>query len=190
MEDVIDFGYSALKVLVDFEEVLDFCNHHRGNVSNVVDLIVVGIFCRNADNFDVVFPIVNHFHGPYRPGFYNNSWSNRNAGEDNNIQGVIVIPEGLWDKAVVSWIMKWAKEHAIEFDQLELFVILVLIAGAFWNLDEDIDNFWSLFSWRNIFDDIHGFWRRSAFIKLSPLVEKCIRQEKEIISVLYPKALR
>ncbi len=118
MEDVIYFCDASLEMLVDFEEVLDFCDHHGSDIGNVMDFIVIRVFGRDSDYFDVVFPVVNHFYGTYWPCFYDNSRGDGNTGEDDDVKWIIVIPPGLRNKSVISRVMEWAVENSVEFDEL------------------------------------------------------------------------
>ncbi len=118
MEDVIDFCDASLEMLVNFKEVLDFCDHHGSDVCNIVDLVVIGVFGWDSDYFDIIFSVVDHFHGSYRPRFYDNSWGDGNAGEDDDVKRVAIIPKCLRNKSIVSWIMERAIENSVEFDEL------------------------------------------------------------------------
>jgi hypothetical protein len=59
--------------------------------------------------------------------------------DHEGIEGVAIVRERLDDVAVIGWVVDRRVEHAVEDEHAAVFVELVLVAAAAWDLDQDLD---------------------------------------------------
>ena len=130
---------AGLEFLVDREEVLDFQSIEFGDMVDIAEMFHTGIAGRDAEHLVVATGLIAH------PEHADCAAPDDDAGEgwllqqDEGIQRITVLAQGVVDEAIVVRVAGRGEEHAVEADAARLMIQLVLIATATRNLDRDVE---------------------------------------------------
>jgi hypothetical protein len=131
----------TLECLVGLEEVLVLLDAVLVEVGEILHIFPAFVIDRNRDDFVVALAIVNHVDDGDRACGDEDAWRKGIGGEEDDVERVVVVPERL--------------VGTIELDEAGRLIDLVLIVGAFRDLNDDVDLIRSVFSNRNVVPQVH-----------------------------------
>ena len=136
----LDFDTLAFEVLVDGEEVSDLAEHVGVDLGEVPDVLVARIVLPDAEDLLVAEALVEHLEDAYGAHLHDAAGEAGGVDEDEAVEGVAVVAESAGDEAVVTGIVDGGVEVAVEAEDVELFVVLVLVDTLVGNLDDCVDD--------------------------------------------------
>src|SRR3954470_24887988 len=117
---------AGLQVLVDLEEVLDLQAVELGHVVNVTQVLDPRVRRGHAQQLVVAARLVGHPEHADRTALDQAAGERRLVENDQGVQRVAILAEGVLDKAVVRWVAGRSEESTVETDAPRLVVHLVL----------------------------------------------------------------
>lgn len=139
-EEFSDFSDFILEGFVGTEEVLDFLEVVRGEVVDGVDVVVAGVADVDSKDFDIGHTAVNHIHTANDAAVDIAAWEGGGGGEDEDIEGVAIGVEGVFDEAVFSGVVDRGVEDAIQLDMAGFAVDFVFIAASHGDFDSGFND--------------------------------------------------
>jgi len=136
-----DFCSFVFEVLVNREKMLDFLQYVRLNFCVVLNAAETRIASRVSENFFIRNSLVEHFKEADWPRKVNAPRKGWSVSEDENIQRAPILGERPWNEPIVTWIMHWRMQIAIQSEDLHFLVVFVFVDGALRNLDHCRDDF-------------------------------------------------
>ena len=122
-----DFDALALEVLVDGEEVGDLAEHVGVDLGEVPDVLVARVVFADAEDLLVAKALVEHLQNADGADLHDTAGEAGGVDQDEAVEGVAVVGEGAGDEAVVAGIVDGGVEIAVETEDLEFLVVLVLV---------------------------------------------------------------
>ena len=130
----------AFKILVDGEEVGDLAEHVGIDLGVVPDVLVAGVAHADAEDLLVAEALVGHLEQADGADFHDAAGEGRAIDEDEHVEGITVVAEGGGDEAIVAGIVDGRVEVAVEAEDVEGLVVLVLVDSVAGDLDDDVDD--------------------------------------------------
>jgi hypothetical protein len=136
----LDFDALAFEVLVDGEEVGDLAEHVGVDLGEVPDVLVARIVFADAEDLLVAEALVEHLENADGTYLHDAAGEAGSVDEDEDVEGVAVVGEGAGDEAVVAGIVDGGVEVAVETEDVEFLVVLVLVAALVGDFDDGVDD--------------------------------------------------
>jgi hypothetical protein len=136
----LDFDALAFEVLIDGEEVGDLAEHVGVDFGEVPDVLVARVVFADAEDLLVSEALVEHLQNADGADLHDAAGKAGSVDEDKDVEGVAVVGEGAGDEAVVSGIVDGGVEIAVETEDVEFLVILVLVAALVGDFDDNVDD--------------------------------------------------
>jgi serine-type D-Ala-D-Ala carboxypeptidase/endopeptidase (penicillin-binding protein 4) len=130
---------AGLEFLVDREEVLDFQPIEFGDMVDVAQMFHAGITGRHTQHLVVATGLIAHPEHAHRTAADDDARERRLLEQNEGIEGVAVLTQGVVDEAIVMGIARCGEEHAIQANTTGLVIQLVFIATPARNLDRDVE---------------------------------------------------
>ena len=143
-----DFDALAFEVLVDGEEVGDLLEHVGVDLGEVPDVFVAGVALADAENLLVAEALVEHLEDADGADLHDAAGEAGGVDEDEAVEGVAVVAEGAGDEAVVAGVVDGGVEVAVETEDVQFLVVLVLVDALLGDLDDSVDDFGGLLARR------------------------------------------
>ncbi len=138
--EAFDFGeFSWFEVLVDVEEVSNLDGEVRRQALEVPHGLPHGIAAGHGDDLGIGAHLIGHPKDAHRPGFHQAAGEGRLADEDQGIEGIPVLGQGVGHESVVSRIESGRKQPPVESDQVTFVVVLILVPAASRDLHDDFE---------------------------------------------------
>ena len=115
------------------------------DLGEVPDVLVAGVALADAEDLFVAEALVEHFEDADGADFHDAAGEAGGVDEDEDVERVAVVAEGAGDEAVVAGVVDGGVEIAIEAEDVELFVVLVLVDSLVGDFDDSVDDFRGLF---------------------------------------------
>jgi len=146
----LHFDALAFEVLVDREEVRDLAQHVRIDLGDIVDVLVPGVSLADAEDLLIPQALVEHLE--YADGAYLHHAAGEAGRIDKHqaVERVAVVAEGGGEEAVVAGVVDGRVEIAVETEDVQLLVVLVLVDSLVRNLDDGVDDLRALRSDRKL----------------------------------------
>ncbi len=132
-------GLAGLEVLVGLEEVLDLEAVELADVLELLDVRLARVARGDAEDLVVAAGLVAHVEHADRAGAHEATGERGLVEEDQGVQRVAVLAEGVLDVAVVRRVGHRREQHPVEADAAGLVVHLVLVALTLGDLDGDVE---------------------------------------------------
>ena len=136
-----DFNTLAFKVLVDGKEVGNLLEHVGVDLGEVPDILVAGVAFADAEDFFIGQALVEHLEHADGANLHDTTGKAGGIDEDQDIEWVSIIGESAGNEAVVAGIMNGGVEVTVETEDVEFFVVLVLVDALVGDFDDSIDDF-------------------------------------------------
>jgi hypothetical protein len=136
----LNFDALAFEVLVDGEEVGDLAEHVGVDLGEVPNVLVARVVFADAENLLVAEALVEHLQNADGTDLHDTAGKAGSVDEDEDVEGVAVVGEGAGDEAVVSRIVDGGVEVAVETEDVEFLVVLVLVAALVGYFDDSVDD--------------------------------------------------
>ena len=138
--ETLDFGeFSRFEVLVHVEEVSNLDGEVRRQSLEVPHGLPHGIAAGHGDDLSIGAHLIGHPEHAHRPGFHQAPGEGRLADEDQGIEGIPVLGQGVGHESVVSRIESGRKQPPVESDQVTFVVVLILVPAASRDLHDDLE---------------------------------------------------
>ena len=135
-----DFDALALEVLVDGEEVGDLLEHVGIDLGEVPDILVARIILAYAEHLLVGDALVEHLQQADGANLHDAAGEAGCVDEDECVERIAVVGERAGDESVVARVMDRRIEVAVQPEDVELLVVLVLVDALMGNFDDGIDD--------------------------------------------------
>lgn len=135
-----DFDALAFEVLVDGEEVGDLLEHVGVDLGEIPDILVARVVLADAEDLLVAEALVEHLEDTDGADLHDAAGEAGSVDEDEAVEGIAVVAEGAGDEAVVAGVVDGGVEVAVETEDVELLVVLVLVDTLVGNLDDCVDD--------------------------------------------------
>jgi hypothetical protein len=149
------WGWLTLECLVGLEEVLILLDAVFIEIREILYIFPALVVDRDGNDLVVTFTIINHIDDGDRACGDEDAWRKGIGGEEDDVEGVVVVPERLWHEAVVVGECGRRVIGTVELDEAGRLIDLVLVVGAFRDLNDDVDLIRSVFSNRNVVPQVH-----------------------------------
>ncbi len=159
-------GDFAFEFLVDGEEVFHLAADVGEDLVHGVDLVVAGVAGGDGEDFLVFLVGVDHVEDADGADFDEDAGEAGLLDEDEAVEGIVVVGEGAGDEAVVAGVMEGGIEGAVEAEDAQVAVVLVLIRRVLGDFDDHSDDFRRVGAGFEVVEAVHGFsvslWRGSG----------------------------
>ena len=135
-----DLDGLVLERLVRLEEVLDLDQSMRPDLVETLDVLLVGIADGDAQDLEVEALLVVHLEAADRAGPDVAAGEGRLVDDQEGVGVVAVAGARALDEAVVEVVEDGARQDAVEPEDARRLVVLVLVAAAPRDLDDDLDD--------------------------------------------------
>jgi hypothetical protein len=135
-----NFDALALEILVDSEEVGDLAQHVGVDLGDVLHILVAGIALADAENLLVSEALVEHLENADGADLHDAAGEAGRVDQDEAVERVAVVAEGRGDKAVVAGVVDGRVEVAVEAEDVQFLVVLVLVDALVGDLDDGVDD--------------------------------------------------
>jgi hypothetical protein len=135
-----DFDALPFEIFIDGEEMGDLAQHVGIDLGEVPDVFVAGVVLADAEDLLVAEALVEHLEDTDGADLHDAAGEAGGVDEDETVEWVAVVTEGAGDEAVVAGIVDGGVEVAVETEDVELFVVLVLVDTLVGNLDDCVDD--------------------------------------------------
>src|SRR5689334_19218701 len=132
-------GLAGLQVLVDLEEVLDLQAVELRDVVDVTQVLHTRVRRGHAQQLVVAARLVRHPEHADRTALDEAAREGRLVQDDQRVQRVAVLAEGVLDEAVVGRVGGRGEEPTVQADPTGLVVHLVLVPRTLRDLDRDVE---------------------------------------------------
>jgi hypothetical protein len=112
----------------------------RIDLGEVPDVFVARVVLADAEDFLIGQALVEHFQNADGTDLHDAAGKAGSIDEDEDVERVAVVGEGAGDKAVISGIVDGGIEVAVETEDVEFFVIFVLVAALVGDFDDGVDD--------------------------------------------------
>ena len=136
----LNFDALAFEVLVDGEEVGDLLEHVRIDLGEVPDILVARIVFADGEHLFVGEALVEHLEHANGTDFHHAAGEAGCVDQHETVQRVAIRGEGAGDKTVVARIVNRRVKIAIQPEDMQFLVVLVLVDSFVGDLDDRIDN--------------------------------------------------
>src|SRR5450631_535746 len=153
---------ARLEILVSLKEVLDLQPVEGADVLEVLDVGYPGVVCGHHQDLVVPSSLVGHVEQADRARADQASGERRLLKQDESVQRVAILSQGVLDVAVVGRVTRGGEQQPVEADTARRMVHLVLVAVSLGNLDRDVV--------------LHGGALRSRLADLRSSVSLILRQ--------------
>ena len=104
-----------LEIFVVGKEVLDLLDQQGWQVGVFlhVDVQLRQLVVRNRDDLGVAAAVVGHVQYANRAGADNRAWGDRVRGNDQHVERITVVRQGVRDEAVVGWVEHRGSHEAV-----------------------------------------------------------------------------
>jgi len=140
MTPALNFEALSVEVLVDGEEVGDLSEHVGIDLGEVPDVLVARVVFADAEDLLVAEALVEHLENADGTDLHDAAGKAGSVDEDENVEGVAVVGQGTGDETVVSGIVDGGVEIAVETEDVEFLVVLVLVAALVRDFDDRVDD--------------------------------------------------
>jgi len=135
-----DLDALAFEVLVDGEEVGDLLEHVGVDLGEVPDVLVARVPLADAEDFFVAEALVEHLEEADGADLHDAAGEAGGVDQDETVEGVAVVAEGAGDEAVVAGVVDGGVEVTVETEDVQFFVVLVLVDALVGDLDDSVDH--------------------------------------------------
>ena len=118
----------------------DLLEHVGVDLGEVPDVFVAGVVLADAEHLLVAEALVEHLEDTDGANLHDATGEAGGVDENEAVEGVAVVTEGAGDEAVVAGIVDGGVEVTIEAEDVEIFVVLVLVDTLVGNLDDCVDD--------------------------------------------------
>ena len=139
-KEIPHLGLLILESLVSQEEILDFLQVVRGQILQVIHVLIAGITDIDCQNLDIRLTAVNHIHTADDAAVHIAAREGGGRGEYQNIQRVSVQIPGVLDKPVFCGVVYGGVQHTVKLDAPRAFINLVLIATSHRDFDSGFNH--------------------------------------------------
>src|SRR5215216_8193605 len=130
------FDAYPFQVFIYGEEMLNLFEVVRREIRKFADVGKEWVVVQHRQNLVVRLAFVGHSEYTDRAGLDDAASKGWQIRDDQNVERVAIFIIGLWDEAVIAGVMHRRIQHPVELEGASLFMIFVLIARAFGNLDD------------------------------------------------------
>ncbi len=138
-EDVIDDDAFVFEGFVIFEEAFEDGQLVRGELVDVMVAVELGVIDVDGDDFVIHLVLVFHGHQADGAGGDEAEGGDGFGTEDEDVEGVAIVGEGLGDEAVVGGVVDGGVQDAVELEEAGFFVELVFVGGAKGDFDDGVE---------------------------------------------------
>src|SRR5581483_12249633 len=133
-------GSLAFQLFIDRKEVLDFSQRVREDLVDGMNLIEARIPIGHCEDFLIRLIAIQHLQQPY--GAHGNKASGKACLFDHrqHVQRIAIFSQRPGDKPIVSGVMHWRIERAIQTEDAQAAVVLILVRGILRNLHNHADD--------------------------------------------------
>jgi hypothetical protein len=136
----LDFDALAFEILVDGEEVGDLAEHVGVDLGEVPDVFVARVVFAYAEDLLVAEALVEHLQHADGTDLHHAAGEAGSVDEDEDVEGVAVVGEGAGDETIVARIVNGRIKIAVETEDMEFFVVLVLVAALIGDFDDSVND--------------------------------------------------
>ncbi len=136
----LDFDALAFEVLVDGEEVRDLPEHVGVDLGEVPDVFVARVALADAEDFFVAEALVEHLEEADGADLHDAAGEAGRVDQNEDVEWVAVIGQSAGDEAVVAGIVDGRVKIAVETEDVEFLVVLVLVDALVGDLDDGVDD--------------------------------------------------
>lgn len=127
-----DLSLFSFKTFVNGKEVLNFAQRMGEHLRVVVDLAVERITFRHGQDLLIAFSLINHPQHANRPHLNQAARKRCRLQQHKDIERVAIAAERAGNEAIITGIMDGREQRAIQTEDVQLFIVLVLVDRAFW----------------------------------------------------------
>jgi hypothetical protein len=131
--------FAGFEGLVDLEEVLDLEPVELGHVVDVPQMLHPRVLRRDGEHLVVSAVLVVHLEHADDPAGDEAAREGRLVEEDEGVQRIPVLGQGVLDEAVVGGVPGRGEQHPVQPDPSGLVIHFVLIALSLGNLDDNLN---------------------------------------------------
>ncbi len=97
----------AFQILVDREKVLDLAKNVLLDFGVSGDSAETWIARCVRQDFFIRNALVKHLEESYGADMIDAAWEGRRVAQDQDVEGISILRQGLRDEAVITWVMNW-----------------------------------------------------------------------------------
>ena len=131
-----DFNALAFEIFVDGEEVGDFLNEVRVDVGVVPDVGVARVVFAHGDDFLVEDTLVEHLEETDGANLLHAAGKTWTGNQNQNIQRIAILTQRGRNKAVIAGVMNRRVQIAVEFEDVQFFVVLEFVGVVLGDLND------------------------------------------------------